>query len=105
MQINKSVVLNTTVLTGSDVEGSLGLEAVLEGLLDDGGDPAHVFVGRVCAGSDEAVLYLQRPAVLLGGLAQGADGRGQIGGEWAVHVGLKLGQVDLDQLIVLAARV
>ena len=43
------------------------LEAVLERLVNDGGHSGHVLVGRVGAASDQAVLDLQRPVVLLGG--------------------------------------
>ena len=43
------------------------LESVLQRLLDDRGDSGHVLVGRVGAASDQAVLDLQRPVVLLGG--------------------------------------
>jgi hypothetical protein len=39
---------------------------MLGSLLDDAGDPRHVLVRRVGAAADEAVLDLERPAVLLG---------------------------------------
>ena len=40
---------------------------MLERLVNDGGHSGHVLVGRVGAASDQAVLDLQRPVVLLGG--------------------------------------
>ena len=81
-----------------DVEGALGLEALGDGLLHDGGHASHVLVGGVCAGADEAVLDLQGPPVGLGGLAKGPDGRGQVGSEGAVDVGLQGAQVDVNHL-------
>jgi len=83
---------------GGDVKGDLGLEAVVHGLLGDARAPGHVFVGRVGAATDEAHPDVQRPAGLLGVLAQLVDGVGQVGGEGAVHVGLQGVKVDLNHL-------
>ena len=41
------------------------LESVLQRLLDDRGDSGHVLVRRVGAAANEAILNLERPAVLL----------------------------------------
>ena len=40
---------------------------MLERLVNDRGHSGHVLVGRVGAASDQTVLDLQRPVVLLGG--------------------------------------
>lgn len=91
--------------TRGDGEQALGLDAVAEGVLSDGGSTAHVLVGGVGARADETDLELLRPAVGLDGLLELADGSGKIGGEGTVDVGLKLAQVDLDELVVLGALV
>lgn len=78
---------------------------MLHGVLDDAGAPAHVFVRAVGARSDEADLDVHRPLVLLGRVSQPVDGVGKVGGEGAVDVGLKLVEVDLDDLVVFAAGV
>ena len=43
---------------GCDIEGTLGLETLGQGLLHQRGHPAHVLVARVCAGTDKTVLDL-----------------------------------------------
>ena len=83
---------------GGDVEGALGLEAVAQGLLHDGGHSAHVLVRRVSAGANQAVFDFQGPSVGLGSLAQRPDGGGQVGGEGSVDVGLQGAQVDVNHL-------
>jgi hypothetical protein len=81
-----------------DVEGPLGLEPLVQRLLDHRGDAAHVLVAGVGAGADEAVLHLEGPARLLGGGAQLGDRGGQVGGEGTVHVRLQRAQVNLNHL-------
>ena len=61
---------------GRDHEERLGLQAVLHHLLHDGGTAAHVLVGAVGAGPDEAGLHLQGPALLAGSVANLIDGVG-----------------------------
>ena len=51
---------------GRDVEGNLGLKALGQSLLHQRGHAAHVLVAGVCAGTNEAILDLERPLVLLG---------------------------------------
>ena len=46
---------------GGNVEGSLGLESLGQGLLHQRGHPAHVLVAGVCARTYETVLDLKRP--------------------------------------------
>lgn len=91
--------------TGSDSEESLGLDAVVESVLGDGGGTAHVLVGGVGARADQTDLELLRPAVGLDGILELGDGGGQIGSERTVNVRLELGQVDLQELVVLGALV
>merc|ERR1719239_366672 len=54
----------------SDVEGALGLEALVQRLLHQRAHSAHVLVAGVCAGADQTVLDLQRPALGLGSVRQ-----------------------------------
>ena len=68
-------------------------------LLNNTGAAAHVLVWGVGAGPDEADADVDGPVVLLGDVAQLADGVGQIRGEGAVHVGLQGWQVDLHYLL------
>ncbi|KAJ8956724.1 hypothetical protein NQ318_014079 [Aromia moschata] len=68
------------------------LDAVRHRLLGYAGAPAHVLVGAVGAGADQADLDLVWPAVLLGVLTQLTYGIAQVGSEWAVNVGLQGGQ-------------
>jgi len=91
--------------SGGDGELALEVEAVVERLLHDGSRARHVLVRRVGARADETDLDLVGPAVLLGLLGELGDGGGKVGGEGAVDVGLELGEVDLDDLVVLGALV
>ncbi len=50
------------------------LESVFESLLDDGRHSGHVFVGRVGAAANQAVLHLEGPAILLGSCALKNEG-------------------------------
>lgn len=88
-----------------DSEGSLGLQAVVESIASDRGGARHVLVRRVGARTDETNLEVLGPVVVLDGLAELGDGGGQIGGEGTVDVRLELGQVDLDELVVLGTLV
>ena len=83
---------------GRDHEERLGLQAVLHRLLHYGGAAAHILVGAVGTGPDEAGLHLQGPALLAGSDTDLVDGVGQVGGEGAVDVGLEGVQVDLCAL-------
>ena len=83
---------------GGDVEGALGLEALVQSLLHQRGHSAHVLVAGVCAGADETILDLERPLVLLGGIRQLGDRSGEVRGEGAVDVGLQSAQVNFDNL-------
>jgi hypothetical protein len=91
--------------TGSDGEEGLGLDAVVESVLGNGGGTAHVLVRGVGARADQTDLELLGPAVGLDGVLELADGGGKIGGEGTVDVGLELRKVDLDELVVLGALV
>ena len=59
---------------------------------------AHVLVAGVCAGADETILDLQRPALGLGGVRQLGDGGGEVRGKGAVNMGLQSAQVNLQNL-------
>ena len=91
--------------TGGNGEEGLGLDAVVESVLGNGGRTAHVLVRGVGARADQTDLELLRPAVGLDGILELADGSGKIGGEGTVDVGLELRKVDLDELVVLGALV
>jgi len=91
--------------TGSDGEEGLGLDAVVESVLGNGSRAAHVLVGGVGARADKTDLEVLGPAVGLDGILELADGGGKIGSEGTVDVGLELGEVDLDELVVLGALV
>ncbi len=88
--------------TGSNSEERLRLQTVVDSVLGDGGSTGHVLVRRVGARADQTDLELLRPSVGLDGLLELGDGGGQVGSERSVDVRLKLGQVDLDQLVVLS---
>lgn len=91
--------------TGGDGEDGLSLDTVVDGVTSDGGSSGHVLVRGVGARADETDLELLGPVVILDGLAELGDGSGQIGSEGTVDMGLKLVQVDLDELIVLGALI
>ena len=66
--VGQAVPLNgcpDLLTAGSDVERSLGLETLGQGLLHQTGHTGHVLVAGVGAGTDQAVLDLQWPAVVL----------------------------------------
>lgn len=91
--------------TGGDSEDRLGLETVVQSVTRDGGATGHVLVRRVGARANQTDLQVLGPVVVLNGLGELGDGGSQIGGEGTVDVRLELGQVDLDQLVVLGAFV
>lgn len=91
--------------TGSDSESSLGLDAVVEGITGNGSSTGHVLVRGVGARSDKTDLELLGPTVLLDSLAELGDRSTQIRSERTVDVRLELGEVDLDELIVLGTLV
>lgn len=88
-----------------DGEERLGLDAVVKSILSDGRSTRHVLVGRVGARADQADLDLLRPLVGVNSLLELGDGGGKIRGEGAVDMGLKLIQVELDELIVLGTLI
>ena len=90
---------------GGDEEGRLGLDAVVEGITGDGGATRHILVRGVGARADQTSLELNGPVVVLDGLGELGEGSGKIGGEGAVDVGLELGEVDLDDLVVLGTLI
>jgi hypothetical protein len=91
--------------SGGDGESGLGLESVVSGLLGNVGGSGHVLVRGVGAGTDKSDFELLGPRVLLDLGGELGDGGGKIGGEGTVDVGLKLGEVDLDSLVVLGSLV
>lgn len=91
--------------TGGDGEEGLGLNAVVESVLGNRGGAAHVLVRGVGARADKTDLEVLGPAVGLDGILELADGGGKIGSEGTVDVGLELGEVDLDELVVLSTLV
>ena len=96
----------TNLLTaGGDVEIGSRLETSLLGGLEHALDAGHVLVGAVGAAANEAGRQLLGPVLGLDGLLELGQGGGKVRGERAVDVGLKLGEVDLDQLVVLSALV
>jgi len=91
--------------TRSDSEQRLGLEAVVQGITGDGGGTGHVLIRGVGARTNQTDLELFRPLVGFNGLLELGDGGGQVRGERTVDVRLELGQVDLDELVVLGTLV
>lgn len=78
---------------------------MVESVLGNGGGTAHVLVRGVGAGADQTDLEFLGPAIGLDSLLELADGSGKIGGERTVDVGLELGEVNLDELVVLGALI
>lgn len=91
--------------TGRNSEERLRLQTVVDSVLGDRGSTGHVLVRRVGARADQTDLELLRPSVGLNGVLELRDGGGQVRGERSVDVRLELGQVDLDQLVVLSTLV
>ena len=91
--------------TGGNGEQSARLDTVVQSITGNGGGTGHILVGGVGARADQTDLELLGPAVGIDGLGELGDGGGQIGGEGTVDVGLQLGQVDLDELVVLGTLV
>lgn len=91
--------------TGSDGEEGLGLDTVVESVTGNGSGTRHILVRGVGARSDKTDLHLLGPAVGLDSLLELADGGGKIGSEGTVDVRLKLGEVNLNELVILSALV
>lgn len=91
--------------TRGDNEGRLGLEAVVKSITGDRGTARHILVRGVGAGADQTDLELLGPAIGLDGSGELGDGGGKIRGERTVDVGLELGKVDLEELVVLGTLV
>ena len=91
--------------TRSNSEDRLGLQTVVESILGDGSSTRHILVRRVGARANQTDLELLGPAVGLDSLLELRDGSSQVRGEGTVDVGLELGQVDLDQLVVLSTLI
>jgi hypothetical protein len=91
--------------SGGNSEERLGLDAVVHGVLRNGGSAGHVLVRGVGARADETDLEVFRPLVGLDSLLELGDGGGQIRCEGTVDVGLKSVEVDLNELVVLGALV
>ena len=87
--------------TRGDSEGRLGLDTVVEGITSDRGGTGHILVRGVGARANQTDLELLGPAVLLDSLAELGDRSSQIRSEGTVDVGLELGEIDLDELVVL----
>jgi hypothetical protein len=87
--------------TRGDSEGRLGLDTVVEGITSDRGGTGHILVRGVGARTNQTDLELLGPAVLLDSLAELGDRSSQIRSERTVDVRLELGEVDLDELVVL----
>ncbi|KAH6609638.1 hypothetical protein Trco_002984 [Trichoderma cornu-damae] len=90
---------------GGDVEVGGGLEARGGRLLEEALHAGHVLVGAVGAAADEAGRQLLGPPLVPDGVLELGQGGGQVGGEGPVDVGLQLGEVDGDELVVLGALV
>ena len=83
----------------------LASHSAIGDLFSDGCCAAHIFIGRVCARSDETEFDLDGPVVLCGSLA---DLRGQmveVRGEGAVDARLEGVEVNVDVLVVLGTSV
>jgi hypothetical protein len=87
--------------TRGDSEGRLGLDTMVEGITSDRGGTGHILVRGVGARTNQTDLELLGPAILLDSLAELGDRSSQIRSEGTVDVGLELGEVDLNELVVL----
>lgn len=90
---------------GRHGEHALRLDAMVKRVLCNRCSTAHVLVGRVGAGANQANLQLLRPLVRFDRLLELADRGREIGREGAVDVRFEFGQVDLNELVVLGALV
>ena len=111
-ELLESLELSITLNGGANLLGTrgngeegLGLDAVVEGVTGNGGSAGHILVGGVGARSDKTDLKLLWPVVILNSLGELGDWGGKIWGEWAVDVWLELGEVDLDELVVLGTLI
>lgn len=91
--------------SGGDGETGLGGESVVGGFLGNGGGTGHVLVRRVGAGSNQTDRELVGPVVSLDSGSELGERGGKIRSVRSVDVGLKLGEVDLDNLVVLGSLV
>lgn len=108
----KSLKLSISLDGGTNLLGTrrhgeqrLSLDTVVKSILSNGSRTAHVLVRGVGAAADQANLQLLGPFVLLDGLSELANGRGEIGCERSIDVWLELVQIDLDQLVVLGTLI
>ena len=88
-----------------DSEHRLGLDAVVQSVPGDGRSTGHILVRGIGAGANQTDLELLGPLVGVNGLLELGDGSSKIRSEGTVDVRLELGQVDLDQLVVLSTLV
>lgn len=91
--------------SGGDGETGLGNESVVGSFLGNGSGTGHVLVRRVGARSDETDGELIGPVVSLDGSSELGERGGKIRSVRSVDVGLELGEVDLDDLVVFGSLV
>jgi len=91
--------------TGGDGELRLDTQTVVSGFLGDESSTRHVLVGRVGAGTDQPNLEFMGPTVLLNLGSELGERSSQVWGKGTVDVGLKLGEVNVDRLVVIGALV
>lgn len=111
-ELLKSLELTVTLNGGANLLGTrsnsvdgLGLDTVVQGIASDGGRAGHILIRGVGARADETDLELSGPAVLLNSLLELRERGGKIRGERTVDVGLKLAEVDLNELVVLSTLI
>ncbi len=85
----------------SDSEHALRLDAVFQSVSRDACRTAHILVRGVSARPNQPDLQLFRPLVCLDSVLELADRRGKIWREGTVDVWLELGEINLNELIVL----
>lgn len=91
--------------TGGDGESSLASHASVSNLLSERSGSAHIFIGRVGAGTNQTVLDFDGPVVLSGGVTDLGGEVVKIGSEWTVDTGSELIEVDVDVLVVFSAGI
>jgi hypothetical protein len=96
-----------TNLLGTEGDGELRLDiqSVVGGLLGDECSARHVLVGRIGAGTDQSNLELMGSTISLNLSSELGERGSQVGRERTVDVGLELGQVNLDRLVVLGTLI
>ena len=91
--------------TRGDSEERLRLDAVVKSVTGNGSGTGHVLIRGVGARTNQTDLEVLRPLVGVDSLLELGYGGSKVRSEWTVDVRLELGEVDLNQLVVLSTLV